>query len=149
TTADAGVLFWHGQGSEESGKGKDYLALVINDGRVTFTYELGSGPANITTPVKVNDGRSHTIVARRSGKYGSLEVDGFSFVEGESSGNLQMLNTKGNIYMGGLPDADLMTNGRFTSDFIGCIMDIFIQDTGPLDLGKEVISGSNVRRCEV
>ena len=36
----------------------------------------------------------------RSGRSGSLEIDGFSFVEGESGGSLQMLNTEGNIFLG-------------------------------------------------
>ena len=36
----------------------------------------------------------------RTGKSGSLEVNGFSFVRGESQGILKMLNTEGIIYIG-------------------------------------------------
>ena len=38
----------------------------------------------------------------RTGKKGTLEVNGFSIVEGESQGILKMLNTQGNIYIGKL-----------------------------------------------
>ena len=40
------------------------------------------------------------IVVFRTGRHGSLEIDGFSFVEGESGGVLRMLNTPGNMFIG-------------------------------------------------
>ena len=51
--------------------------------------------------MRVDDGQRHHIVARRTGREGSLEIDGVvqeSFRSPE--GSHQMLNTKGNIYIG-------------------------------------------------
>jgi len=45
-------------------------------------------------------GYMDVVVAFRTGRKGSLEIDGFSFVEGESGGVLRMLNTRGNMYIG-------------------------------------------------
>ena len=36
----------------------------------------------------------------RTGKAGTLIIDGINRVEGESRGNLEMLNVDGNIYLG-------------------------------------------------
>ena len=71
------------------------------DGRLEFSYELGSGPAQITTAVRVDDGRRHRVVARRTAREGSLELDSVFQENGRSpEGPHQMLNTKGNIYIG-------------------------------------------------
>ena len=45
-------------------------------------------------------GYMNVVVGFRTGRKGSLEIDGFSFVEGESGGVLRMLNTRGNMYIG-------------------------------------------------
>lgn len=65
-----------------------------------FSYELGSGPARIVAPGKVIDGKRHRIVARRTARDGSLEVDSFYNEQGQSGGTLQMMNTRGSIYIG-------------------------------------------------
>jgi len=147
TSEPYGLIFWHGQQPEVSGRGKDFLSLAVLDGKVVFSYELGSGIANISTVERIDDGRPHTIKASRTGKSGSLEVNGFSFVRGESQGILKMLNTEGNIYIGGVPDAELMTNGRFIRPFVGCISNLQIQGKGPLDYSFESIDARNVDSC--
>ena len=42
----------------------------------------------------------YDTVVFRTGRRGSLEIDGFSFMEGESGGVLRMLNTLGNMFIG-------------------------------------------------
>jgi len=39
-------------------------------------------------------------ICYRTGRDGSLEIDGFSYAEGQSGGVLGILNTRGNIYIG-------------------------------------------------
>ena len=70
------------------------------NGRLEFSYELGSGPAQITTRERVNDGKRHQVVARRTTRHGSLELDGIRVTGISPEGNHQMLNTQGNIYIG-------------------------------------------------
>ena len=69
-------------------------------GRPELSFELGSGPLRITLPQKVADGRQHTLVARRTGREGQLELDGVYSETGETPGYLTMMNTNGNIYIG-------------------------------------------------
>ena len=74
---------------------------TVVDGRLEFSYELGSGSVQITTPVRVDDGKRHRAVARRTSRDGSLELDSIIHENGRSpEGVHQMLNTKGNIYIG-------------------------------------------------
>ena len=73
----------------------------MKNGYLSLLYELGSGEANITwSSGRVDDGKSHLVVVQRTGRDSSLSVDRGAEVYGESQGNLQMLNTDGNIYLG-------------------------------------------------
>lgn len=75
-----GILLWHGQKPDTDGRGQDFVALTIVDGRLELSYELGSGTVQITTPLRVDDGKRHKAVARRTGREGSLELDSFIHV---------------------------------------------------------------------
>ena len=48
---------------------------------------------------------------------------------------------------GGVPNAQLMTNGQFTMPFVGCITNLHIQGKGPLDFSTEAVDGRNVDSC--
>ena len=67
-----------------------------------FSYELGSGPANMRSNTRIDDGFAHTITVTRLGRQGSLMIDDDSVnaVSGMSQGQLQMLNADGNLYLG-------------------------------------------------
>lgn len=49
---------------------------------------------------RVNDSKSHVIVARRDGRKGELVVDDLDPVTAPSSGQMSHLNGNGNIYIG-------------------------------------------------
>lgn len=95
----------------------------------------------------VNDGQSHRIRAERQGRNGSLIVDDDWPLNGTSSGILAMLNTEGNLYMGGLPNLSQMTSGYHTQNFVGCIAN-FKLNGQPLDLMANAIDGRNVKPCD-
>ncbi|CAG0883138.1 unnamed protein product [Darwinula stevensoni] len=148
STKSDGVLLWHGQKPEEDGVGKDFITLAVRNGYLSLLYELGSGEANITwSNERVDDGESHLVVVQRTGRDGSLSVDRGAEVYGESQGNLQMLNTDGNIFLGGVPNLKQMTGGRFSGNFVGCIHSLEIQDK-ELNLGKASLQGAGVEPCE-
>ena len=48
---------------------------------------------------------------------------------------------------GGLPNADLMTAGRYLSNFKGCIHKLQIQDSGVLNFNRAAVSAVNVVPC--
>jgi len=149
TLQDNALLLWHGQTPSMPGRGRDYVTLAIVNGFPQFSYELGSGPANITGSTRVNDGQEHELTATRNGKMGSLKIDDSDAIEGESRGQLVTLNTRGNIYIGGLPDGRLMTAGKFPYTFVGCISGVHIQKVGPLNMSEHAVKGVNVRPCSL
>jgi len=148
TQEDDGLIFYHGQAPDTNGQGKDFLAAALVEGRLEFSFELGSGSARIRSPVKVNDGQPHEVTIKRKGKEGSLEIDGRSKTYGESPGALQMLNAVGDIYIGGLPNYSLMTGDRYKDGFVGCISDLEIGNSGVLNIVTGAKSARNVRACD-
>lgn len=75
--------------------------IAVVDGILEFSFELGSGPAQIQTraDTRVDDGKRHHVILRRQASDGSIELDSITEF-GESQGILKMLNTRGNIYIG-------------------------------------------------
>nr|XP_042896680.1 basement membrane-specific heparan sulfate proteoglycan core protein [Parasteatoda tepidariorum] len=148
TTSIEGLLLFHGQKPETDGKGQDYLAAAIVDGYLEFSYELGSGAAQIKSPIKVSDGKVHNVILKRTGRHGSLELDGLHQQFGESKGILQMLNTDGDIFIGGVPNHQLMTAGKYPQGLIGCLWDLEIEDSGPINMYDRAKAGANVQDCD-
>uniref|UniRef100_A0A7M4G0T5 Basement membrane-specific heparan sulfate proteoglycan core protein n=1 Tax=Crocodylus porosus TaxID=8502 RepID=A0A7M4G0T5_CROPO len=118
------------------------------------SYQLGSGEASIVSDDPINDGEWHKVTAMREGRQGSLQVDGEEPVSGESPGNNIMVNTKGNVYIGGAPAVQTLTTGKFTSGITGCIKNLVLmnerpgqQPPQPIDLQHHVEAGTNTREC--
>ncbi|KAG1651176.1 Basement membrane-specific heparan sulfate proteoglycan core protein [Nymphon striatum] len=153
TSSGHGVLFFHGQKPETDGKGRDYLVLAMVDGFLVFSYELGSGSAEIRSKTKVNDGKMHTVILERTGRDGSMLLDGSMLSDGSSKtigssqGTLEMLNTEGNIYIGGIPDHEKMTADQFPKGWTGCIYNLEIQDSGVINLFMNARRGTNIQPC--
>ncbi|XP_067873656.1 basement membrane-specific heparan sulfate proteoglycan core protein isoform X2 [Heterodontus francisci] len=149
-----GVLLWQGVKHGENGKGKDYVALGLQNGHVLFSYQLGSGEANILSEDPINDGEWHRIIAVREGKSGYIQLDGDEIVRGESKGDKVMVNTRGSVYLGGAPDIKLFTGGKFTSGITGCIRKVVLvnkrpdqHQVQPVDLRVHAEGGVNAREC--
>ena len=123
------------------------MCSVVN-GRLEFSYELGSGSVQITTPVRVDDGKKHRAVARRTGRDGTIELDGVIQENGRSpDGEHHMLNAKGNVYVGGLPNGEHMTNGRYVHGLKGCVHHLQIQNSGLINFQRSALSAMNVVPC--
>uniref|UniRef100_A0A9J8A8W2 Heparan sulfate proteoglycan 2 n=1 Tax=Cyprinus carpio carpio TaxID=630221 RepID=A0A9J8A8W2_CYPCA len=136
------------------GKGKDFISIGLQNGHLVFSYQLGSGEAQILSREPVNDGRWHMITAVRTGKQGYLQIDGGSVQSGQSQGKSIMVNTKGNIYLGGAPDMKALTGGKYSSGITGCVKNLSLmnarpgeQPARPIDLQVHAEEGKNVERC--
>uniref|UniRef100_A0A0B7BNE7 Laminin subunit alpha n=1 Tax=Arion vulgaris TaxID=1028688 RepID=A0A0B7BNE7_9EUPU len=88
----------------------DFLSLELKDGRLVFTFNLGSGPAIIIGSRTVNDGEWHQAIAERIGKTGTLtiksNVQEDDVTEGTSQGTFTVLelNPIGTLFLvGGVP----------------------------------------------
>uniref|UniRef100_A0A3P8QRF2 Heparan sulfate proteoglycan 2 n=1 Tax=Astatotilapia calliptera TaxID=8154 RepID=A0A3P8QRF2_ASTCA len=101
TSSSDGLILWQGEPGEH-GKRKDFISLGLQNGRLVFSYQLGSGEAQIFSDRSINDGRWHKITAVRTGKDGYIQVDGGAKLHGQSKGKSLMVNTKGSIYLDGL-----------------------------------------------
>ncbi|XP_064459482.1 basement membrane-specific heparan sulfate proteoglycan core protein-like isoform X3 [Ornithodoros turicata] len=148
TTERNGLLLFQGQPVGVSAKGQDYLSLAVVNGHLEFSYEMGGGPAQITSDHRVDDGELHTVELKRTGKRGSLRLDTHPEKEGDSGGLLIMLNTKSDIYIGGAPDPQEMTAGRHAQGFRGCIFNVQIRKPDVLNLYTESLESANAEQCD-
>lgn len=62
--SDALLMYNH---DNQTGDKAEFLALEILEGRVRFSFNLGSGTYKLMTMMKVSDGQFHTVIARRAG----------------------------------------------------------------------------------
>ena len=67
TTADNGLLFL-------AGKGKEFMSIELNKGKVVYRYNLGDDTITLKSPEKYNDDKWHTIEAVRRLRDGILKV---------------------------------------------------------------------------
>lgn len=82
-------------------RNKFWFCVTVVNGKLEWSYELGSGSAHIRLDsISVNDGMPHTVYLRRRAEDGSIELDGLYSARGRSNGTLNKLNTDGNIYIG-------------------------------------------------
>ncbi|XP_050453317.1 basement membrane-specific heparan sulfate proteoglycan core protein isoform X8 [Cataglyphis hispanica] len=146
TNKSNGLIMWHGQTLNDLTP-DDYIAVAVVDGYVEYQYNLGSGPAVIrVTAQRVDDGERHRIILKRQGSEGSIELNGEHTENGVSDGLQQILNARGSVYLGGLPDY-AMAYGRYHDGFSGCIYTLEVQDSGAIDIGEKAIRGVNVSPC--
>ncbi|XP_069382458.1 basement membrane-specific heparan sulfate proteoglycan core protein isoform X23 [Paralichthys olivaceus] len=138
----------------EHGKGKDFISLGLQSGHLVFSYQLGSGEAQILSRRSINDGKWHKITAVRTGKDGYIQIDGGAALHGQSKGKSLMVNTKGSIYLGGAPDMAAMTGGKFSSGMTGCVRNLALMNARPgqqpaqaIDLQAHAAHGVNVQPC--
>ncbi|XP_032375778.1 basement membrane-specific heparan sulfate proteoglycan core protein isoform X10 [Etheostoma spectabile] len=170
TSSSEGLILWQGVETKgarnlrkvhaskkepgENGKGKDFISLGLQNGHVVFRYQLGSGEAEILSQRSINDGGWHKVTAVRSGKDGYIQIDGGAALHGQSKGKSLMVNTKGNLYLGGAPEMSAMTGGKFLSGMTGCVRNLALINARPgqqpaqaIDLQTYAAHGINVQPC--
>ncbi|CAM4577609.1 unnamed protein product [Lepidochelys kempii] len=168
TRSPNGLLLWQGvvtgqpalkphatnEEQGQNGKAKDFISLGLRDGHLVFSYQLGSGEANIVSEDPVNDGEWHRVTAVREGRRGSIQVDGEELVSGESPGSNVMVNTQGSVYIGGAPAIRALTAGKFRSGITGCIKNLVLSHEQPgqpprqpIDLQHHSEAGVNMQEC--
>ncbi|KAJ6656843.1 hypothetical protein lerEdw1_003174 [Lerista edwardsae] len=154
TSSPSGLLLWQGVKDGESGKAKDFISLGLQDGHLVFSYQLGSGEANILSEDPVDDGEWHRVTAVREGRKGFLQVDGEEVVRGESPGKNVMVNTGGRVYLGGAPHIEALTAGKFLSGFTGCLKNVVLlnerpgqQPQQPVDLQHQAEASVRTQEC--
>ncbi|CAI2351123.1 unnamed protein product [Caenorhabditis sp. 36 PRJEB53466] len=134
-TAASGIVFI------ATNKRTDHIAVMLENGRVVFTYDTGSGQVIIKSDKSIIDGRWHSIKVSRRGKSAHLIVDDDSYEsEGAANQNEDLIETQPPFFVGGVPfelagfTRTLLPGVR--SQFSGCIKDFRLNGKS-LDNGKE------------
>ncbi|XP_042668130.1 protocadherin Fat 4 [Centrocercus urophasianus] len=142
----------------QTGERAEFLALEITEGRLRFSYNLGSGTYKLTTTKKVSDGQFHTVIARRAGMAASLTVDscsedqepGYCTVSNVAVSTDWTLDVQPNrLTVGGIRSVEpiLERRGQVEShDFVGCIME-FAVNGRPLEPSQALAAQGILDQC--
>ncbi|CAH4031199.1 unnamed protein product [Pieris brassicae] len=131
TNRFSGMLLYTGQSNKAKG---DFIAINLVNGYLQFRYNLGSGIANITSPVSVSKGRWHRVRVGRAGRHGSLQLDHHPVQRGRSPPPLTHLELTLPLFIGSLPSYNRPHKmSGVTSSFIGAVQQVFVNGE-PLSL---------------
>uniref|UniRef100_A0A3B4CZQ3 Protocadherin Fat 4 n=1 Tax=Pygocentrus nattereri TaxID=42514 RepID=A0A3B4CZQ3_PYGNA len=142
----------------QTGDKAEFLALEIYEGKMKFSFNLGSGTYKLMTMVRVSDGQFHTIIARRAGMAASLTVDlcgedqepGYCAVSNVAVHTDWILDVQPNrLSVGGVRSIEPLLHRRgqvTTHDFVGCIMEFAINGR-PLEPSQALSSHGILDRC--
>lgn len=81
-------------------KGPDLQALILQNGKLHFHFNLGSNLTIVESNFFIADGRAHRIKIERSGKQVIIIIDERIDSSDISSGKMQTLNTDSEFYLG-------------------------------------------------
>ncbi|KAL3218301.1 hypothetical protein MRX96_005957 [Rhipicephalus microplus] len=139
-----GVFFYNGAKMDGTG---DFASLQMADGHVEFRFDLSTGTAVLRSPFSVALGEWHVVKASRTGRLGTLKIDGQPRVEAHSPGAFTQLSLPLNLYLGGVPDPkETAVGADIMQSFIGCVQRLTINNR-PVRLMQEALSGVNVENC--
>lgn len=141
----------------QTGDRAEFLALQVLDGRVCFSFNLGSRTFSLTTSVPVSDGLFHTVIARRAGTAASLTVDqcgdheepGYCSVSTVGVHSDWILDVQPNrLFVGGVSSLEPLLLRRQVSahDFIGCVTELAVNGR-PLEQGQALGGHGVLDRC--
>ncbi|XP_067898848.1 protocadherin Fat 4 [Heterodontus francisci] len=142
----------------QTGNKAEFLALEIVEGKMKFSFNLGSGAHRLMTTKRVSDGQFHTVVARRAGLVASLTVDscsedqeaGYCTATSLTSATDWTLEVQPNrLTVGGIRSIEpiLQRKGQvLTHDFVGCVME-FAVNGRPLEPSQALANHGILDRC--
>ncbi|CAG5923603.1 unnamed protein product [Menidia menidia] len=145
STARDGLLLWRGDSPMRPNS--DFLSMGLQDGALIFSYNLGSGVANIIVNGTFNDGKWHRVKAVRDGQSGKLTVDDYGAKTGRSPGMMRQLNINGPLYVGGMKEIALHTNRQYIGGLVGCVSHFTLSTDYHLALVEDAADGKNINTC--
>ncbi|XP_075040327.1 pikachurin isoform X2 [Mixophyes fleayi] len=108
---------------------KDFVSINMVNGYVVFRFDCGSGTAVIRSEKPVSLGQWHELRVSRTAKNGLLQVDNQGQVEGMSEGGFTQIKCNPAIYIGGVPDYDMVKkNSGVLRPFTGSIQKLILND---------------------
>uniref|UniRef100_I3KCH4 EGF like, fibronectin type III and laminin G domains n=1 Tax=Oreochromis niloticus TaxID=8128 RepID=I3KCH4_ORENI len=145
STAKDGLLLWRGDSPMRPNS--DFLSMGLQDGALIFSYNLGSGVANIVVNGTFSDGKWHRVKAVRDGQSGKLTVDDYGAKTGRAPGKMRQLNINGPLYVGGMKEIALHTNRQYIGGLVGCVSHFTLSTDYHLALVEDAADGKNINTC--
>uniref|UniRef100_A0A8C2W9Z9 EGF like, fibronectin type III and laminin G domains n=1 Tax=Cyclopterus lumpus TaxID=8103 RepID=A0A8C2W9Z9_CYCLU len=145
STAKDGLLLWRGDSPMRPNS--DFLSMGLQEGALIFSYNLGSGTANIAVNGTFTDGKWHRVKAVRDGQSGKLTVDDYGAKTGRSPGKMRQLNINGPLYVGGMKEIALHTNRQYMGGLVGCVSHFTLSTDYHLALVEDAADGKNINTC--
>ncbi|KAM7416825.1 hypothetical protein PAMA_018745 [Pampus argenteus] len=145
STAKDGLLLWRGDSPMRPNS--DFLSMGLQDGALIFSYNLGSGAADIVVNGSFSDGKWHRVKAVRDGQSGKLTVDDYGAKTGRSPGKMRQLNINGPLYVGGMKEIALHTNRQYVGGLLGCVSHFTLSTDYHLALVEDAADGKNINTC--
>uniref|UniRef100_H3D4F7 Heparan sulfate proteoglycan 2 n=1 Tax=Tetraodon nigroviridis TaxID=99883 RepID=H3D4F7_TETNG len=128
-------------------KVEDFVSISMVEGHVEFRYELGTGQAVLLSLEPVSLGQWHKVVAERNKRAGHLKVDQGPTQRIFSPGKAQGLNIHTPMYLGGVPNMDLLPKpANISQMFQGCVGEVSINNK-KLDLSYSFTESRAIRTC--
>ncbi|XP_070440011.1 protein eyes shut homolog [Equus przewalskii] len=123
------LIFFTGQ-KGHGRNGDDFLAVGLRDGRVVYSYNLGSGIASVSSDPLDRSLGIHAVRLGRFLQMGWLKVDDHKNKSIVAPGRLVGLNVFSQFYVGGYSEytPELLPNGsEFKNGFQGCIFSLRVR----------------------
>lgn len=148
TMAEDGIIFYTSDLNNQN-----LIAVYVNNGKLHYKFDCGSGPALLISEKNINDNQWHIVIFKRKGNYGELIVDEEPRVTGYSQGTTETINVSPPFYVGGvLQDASSKVYNMIGTNqtFSGCLANFMvngqpvgepISKVGVISCSKRVESG--------
>ncbi|XP_067842908.1 protocadherin Fat 1a isoform X2 [Heptranchias perlo] len=111
-------------------RGTDYSILEINNGRLQYKFDCGSGPGTVSVQsIQVSDGEWHSVSLEVDGNYARLVLDRVHTAAGTAPGTLRTLNLDNFLYFGGHIRQQRSKHGRspqVSNGFRGCLESVML-----------------------
>lgn len=143
TNESDGLMVWMNKGVTLQG---DYFAIALVDGHAELTYNLGKQKQLliVRSQLRVDDGQWHSLIAVRKKRLGTIQIDNDTLFSGTSDPGATVLNTDGNLWIGGSHGLPTGLPQPYYAGFSGCMDEVKV-DGEKLHL---VIHGENtIRFC--
>eukprot|EP00112_Aurelia_sp_Birch-Aquarium-sp1_P015773 Seg3520.1 transcript_id=Seg3520.1/GoldUCD/mRNA.D3Y31 product=Pikachurin protein_id=Seg3520.1/GoldUCD/D3Y31 len=141
-----GLLLWNGQRNVRLRPKGDFLSIALLNGFLVCRYNLGSGDVVLNTTKRFDDGRWHKMWLLRHNGKGEMRVDNMDVIKTESPSDYTMLNTDGELFIGGAETIFTTTGSRHVHGLNGCIRDLKIGIKN-IELITKATNGHNVGQC--
>ncbi|KAK6177684.1 hypothetical protein SNE40_015737 [Patella caerulea] len=108
----------------------DYLAIAVIGGKIELSYNLGKQSEKslhiIQSRMKIDDGKWHTLEAKRELRAGSLQIDDEEPLTDVSTLGAEQLDTDGQLWLGGKANLPFGLPNPYYTGFNGCLDDVTI-----------------------